>query len=118
MNTQVFEVGVFLLGGLALLGVGYWLSDWVKRRVFNRTNAHGVQVFENYGKKKGAHAGEGCVLMLSRLLSGVGCLVVLSGLFILIILYLTAEMSSEATPDEQSEAVEIESDIVDTAQDK
>ena len=30
--------------GLMFCGVAYWLSDWVNRRTFNRTNSSGVDL--------------------------------------------------------------------------
>lgn len=37
--------------GIALLGIGAWLTYWKRRRAFDRTNKYGVQRYPSYWRK-------------------------------------------------------------------
>ena len=57
--------GVLIFLALVLLAVAIASHMWVRKRAFERTNTHGVQEFDGYGKMVKATALEGAAKIVS-----------------------------------------------------
>ncbi|XHR94264.1 hypothetical protein ACFJIV_28920 [Mucilaginibacter sp. UC70_90] len=65
-----------LIIGLLLFGSGNGLLYWIRRRIFNRSNYAGLEVFANFEHKTVTRFSEKVIRMIGRILTFTGVLLV------------------------------------------